>query len=42
MYPTLSGTLKSGRLLYRFGTAWGAPFEWLNAVAAAHPELTST
>ena len=40
MHPTLRGTLKSGRLIYRFSTAWGVPEPWLDAVAKAHPALT--
>ena len=37
--PTLSGTLQSGELRYRFRTAWTPPVEWLQFVAAAHPGL---
>jgi Ferredoxin-like domain in Api92-like protein len=37
--PTLSGTLQSGELRYRFRTAWTPPVEWLQSVAAAHPGL---
>ena len=40
MHPTLRGTLKGGRLVYRFSTAWGVPEPWLDAIAEMHPALT--
>lgn len=39
LYPTVRGTLKSGRLVYRFSTRYDPPFAWLQAVASAHPKL---
>jgi Ferredoxin-like domain in Api92-like protein len=39
MWPTLSWTLRSGELRYRFQTAWTPPVEWLQFVAAVHPAL---
>lgn len=38
-YATLSGTLTSGVLRYRFHTAWTPTVAWLDFVAEAHPEL---
>jgi Api92-like protein with ferredoxin domain len=39
LWPTLSGTIRSGELRYRFQTAWTPPVEWLQFVAMAHPSL---
>jgi hypothetical protein len=33
------GSFKSGRLEYRFATAWAPPEPWMNVVAAEHPKL---
>jgi Ferredoxin-like domain in Api92-like protein len=33
------GSFKSGRLEYRFETAWAPPVPWMDVVAAEHPKL---
>lgn len=40
MYPSgPRGSFKSGRLQYRFQTAWAPPEPWMDVVASEHPNL---
>ena len=38
-WSSVSGTLKSGELRYRFQTAWTPPVAWLDFVAFMHHDL---